>query len=169
MRRTFVFIGALLLVLTPVHAWSHSLGVSLIEDVGEYTIDIGYDPVVLSEDENALFDFLFLRASSSVEYDHVWVRIRDDSSTILATGVAHQTFGPTALVYRFPHHGQMTIEASFRTAEGETLASAQFPLTVVPSDSNTPLWWYAFCVLGLFSIGILAWYVYRNRRNAVRI
>jgi hypothetical protein len=62
-----------------------------------------------------------------------------ESGTVFATGLKHQKFGPTTLLYRFPQAGEYTLDVSYRTEEGRAIAQASFPLEVASEDS-LPVW-----------------------------
>lgn len=136
-----------------VHA--HETGGSFQRESGNYTIDIGYNPASITARDYASFDFLLWKGAANTagpaDYSHVWTRIIRDKETLLVTGILHQTYGPTILLYAFPDPGMYTIEVSYRTADGDEIAAASFPVTVAPAPDQSPAGPYLPPLLGLFA------------------
>ncbi len=151
MRPTFVHTvpASLLLALAgvlavfPLTAHAHTTGASWNITSGPYTVDLGYNPLTFIAGEYASFDFLLWKGPANTgeqtDYAQVWVRIIRDKNTLLATGILHQTYGPTTLLYSFAEPGDYTLEASFRTESGDEIAVATFPLSVSPASDQLPL------------------------------
>ena len=143
-RHTLSVSGALLSVgcalLLPLITNAHTTEASWNVVAGEYTIDLGYDPVAIVTGSGQIFNFILWKGSddtgTQVGYSHVWVRILRDNDTLLATGIAHQSIGPTTLLYTFDMPGAYTLEASFRNADGEDIASATFPIAVTSAQGS---------------------------------
>lgn len=125
--------GILLLgcLVVPSIASAHSGGKSFTATVGSHVVDIGYEPAMFAAGTRSSFDFqLWTLEEMPAEYDHVWVRVLRDDAALLATGVAHQSVGPTTLLYTFGEPGAYRLEASYRTDDGEEVASASFSFMV---------------------------------------
>jgi hypothetical protein len=123
-------VSLLFICMGGIHAGAHSLGVSLEVESGNFFIDIGYDPSILEEGYATRFEFeLYTKEKEPVRFDHVWVRVEDEISTVLAAGIAQQEFGPTTLLYTFPESGNYVLDVSYRAGE-EEIARASFPLFV---------------------------------------
>lgn len=150
--------GIVCAMLLPGAVSSHSLGVSLEATDGQNLIDIGYDPIELTDGTSAVFDMSLKKVDTreAVDFHHVWVRVVQERQTVLATGVARQELGPTTLVYVFPSAGAYTLEVSYRAIDGTVIASSSFPLTVESSDSRSGGFWYMLGAGLLIVIGVVA-------------
>lgn len=139
--------------LIPFCVFAHSSGTSYEADVGEYHVDVGYDPPEIYSGDRIVFDFGTFTTieRDPVEFDYVWVRIRDAERTLLATGIAKAEFGPTSLLFVLPDDvvGELTVSVRYQQ-DGETLAETEFPLTVF---SNKSLFQIPF-LLSLAAAGI---------------
>lgn len=131
---------ACIAALFPHSVFAHATGASLYATTSPYVIDLGYDPVVAFAGESMRFDFVLAneKTNTNAAYAQVWVRIKDEEQTLLATGVFRQPFGPTTMLYVFPKPGTYTIQPSYRDADGNELASASFPIQVQSSQSRSP-------------------------------
>jgi hypothetical protein len=119
-------------------AYAHSTGASFEQKNGAYVIDVGYDVSSFKAGEAVRFDFLLHDAADEkdLDFNHVWVRMVNTSEkqTELATGIAHQSIGPTTLLYVFPSGGTYTLEPSFRDAAGEDIATTSITISVAPAE-----------------------------------
>ena len=142
--RTAIIIAAA--VLLPLWALAHS-GTTFWEvPDGAYILDVGYEPGTFTAGVAARFDFDLLGEDRIPrEYSQVWVRIRQENMTLLATGVIRQPLGPTTLVY-VPGAGEHVLSASFRDAEGTEIAEGEFPFTVATGEAPLP-WGAIFAAL----------------------
>lgn len=126
--------------LMPHHVLAHAVGASWNQAVGPNTIDVGYDPLAMTTGVSQRFDFILWKGATTsgeqTDYSHVWVRIYDDTDTRLATGIMHQPFGPTTLLYMFQLPGNYTLEASFRDKDSNDIAVGKFPFTISSDDSS---------------------------------
>lgn len=116
---------------------AHALGASLEATSSPYLIDIGYDPSAITTDRATRFEFELRNTADRrlLSYSDVWVRLRHNDVTILATGIHYQTLGPTTLLYEFPAVGAYELIVSYR--EGlEEIANASFPISVSGSSSR---------------------------------
>lgn len=119
---------------------AHTTGSFWQTKVGEYYVDIGYDPTIFVAKQYARFDFNLLKNANdtdSLPFAEVWIRIKRDKETLLATGVRKQPIGPTTLLYSFESSGQYSLEASFRDTEGNEISAASFPITVTPQEGGS--------------------------------
>lgn len=122
--------GAATFVAGP--AYAHETGASFTATTTQYAIDIGYDPASFVAGQSVRFDFVLNeeKTDAPVAFDQVWVRITDADNTLLATGLLHQSIGPTTLLYVFSDPGSYKLESSFRNADGDEIAAATFPIHV---------------------------------------
>ena len=130
-----LLIGGAFLITTlsmSTSVYAHVTGASFNSTSSPYVFDIGYDPVTFTAGEYERFDFILRdeKTGNPVPFDQIWVRITNDDNTLLATGLFHQTIGPTTLLYVFPAPGSYKVEPSFRDADGNEIAVTSFPITV---------------------------------------
>lgn len=150
-----VFIAAL--VLAPGLLSAHNLGASHEEMVGEYLVDIGYDPASPVEDDRLLLDLNLWDAKKveSIDFSSVWVRIENESGTLLATGVHKAEFGATTVLFRIPE-GVTNVDVSVRFERGtDSLAEVKFLIPIGSNDSWYERWSGAlYALFGLlFGVG----------------
>ncbi|MFZ2886923.1 MAG: hypothetical protein WA021_03835 [Minisyncoccia bacterium] len=154
---------------------AHGTGASLERTVGDYWIDIGYDPAQLVGGDRIVFDFNLARASATttrVNFGHVWVRLQSDGQTLLATGITHADIGPTSLLFMLPKdvEGELVLSARFQN-DDLTLAETQFTISVAPYQE--PYWWWPYAGIvagggmGIF-IGVFLAQIYRRHTNRVQ-
>ncbi|NBV77734.1 hypothetical protein EBR66_06240 [bacterium] len=154
--RIFLLVLLLLSVGTPIFA--HTTGVSLEKKVGAYTIDVGYDPASPQVDDRIVFDFAFKNADGArAMFDSVWVRMTQNSKTVLATGIAHAKVGGTTLVWLPARDGPLTLAVRYERA-GEPLAEAAFDIPIAPKEESGYAWYGIALVIAL-SGGAIIWYV----------
>src|SRR3989344_1729945 len=90
-----VFLAVMTILLGAALAYAHSEGTSLEKQVGDYVVDIGYEPEELRTGERLLLDFNLLSTEGSpVDFTSVWVRLESEGETLLATWVANPESGP---------------------------------------------------------------------------
>ncbi len=156
----FFLLAFAVCAVTPRAAEAHVTGSSWQVPAGQYFVDVGYDPVAFVAGFYTRFDFNLKKTASTtdvgdnIQFDEVWVRIKDANNTYLATGVRKESIGPTTLLYLFTTPGSYTLDASFRDANGNEIAAASFPITVGASASSANLYEYAL-YLGLLVVGAL--------------
>lgn len=146
-----LFVFALLAMTAP--AFAHTTGSSWNVPSGPYTVDVGYDPITFVAGQYTRFDFLLWKGPANTSppapFDQVWIRIQKEDDTLLATGILKQSVGPTTLLYEFTQPGSYTLEASYRDADGNDIATSSFPITVEGGQGGTPI----LMPLMLFVIG----------------
>lgn len=158
------FVIVLLFCLIGPSVAAHSLGVSLERTVGEYWIDIGYEPSQPFGGDRMVFDFNLADAaatSTTVEFDYVWVRLQSSEGTLLASGIHRAPIGPTTLLIMLPKDtkGDMHLSVRFQK-DDDTLAESEFTIPVTPYEE--PRWWMpfvaaAFAGVVVGSLTILMW------------
>jgi hypothetical protein len=148
------------------------MGASLERTVGEYWIDIGYDPVQPRGGDRMVFDFNLADAaatSTRVQFDYVWVRLQNENQTLLASGIHRAEIGPTSLLYSLPRNakGELTMHVRYQRGN-DALAEADFIIPVAAYED--PRWWYPFlgcavlgAVVGFF--GMFAFILWRRRHS----
>lgn len=123
-------------------AHGHSIGQSLEKQVGDHTIDIGYDSFVpeIPAGEPVRFDFNLSDRNKTlrVPFTTVWVRIAPlNGQGFLFTGVLGvPEFGPTGMSYVFSSGGSYELTTRFQDKD-KTLAEISFPLTVESSSEES--------------------------------
>lgn len=137
----------------PALLFAHGSGASYEKTIGAYTIDIGYDPVTPRAGDRLIFDFGLVQqpASTTVDFDYVWVRLQGAEGTFLATGINKPDFGPTSLVYLVPQdfEGELTVNARYQKGEN-TLVEDSFPLTIQKRDAGIQE--YLVYIVGVISV-----------------
>ena len=124
------------IVIAPVHVLAHGAGASFEQTIGEYKIDVGYDPVEPRVGERLILDFnLQTQSDPDVDFDRVWVRVVDGTKTLYATGVGKSMFGATTLLLTLPSfEGPATVQVRFEKGT-EKLVDTTFPLPVAAEKS----------------------------------
>ncbi len=138
-----------------------------------YIVDVDYADTAIVADTFGRFDFnLFSDAERTkpVPYTDLWVRIEQKNGesrgrTLYAGSVAKVQFGGTGFGMILPEGGQYTMSVRYNDASkdkwGETVAEAEFPLTVLRSPDedtfNFGMEFWVGLVAGLFvaMIGLL--------------
>ena len=130
LMRAFLFVTLLAL---PGILCAHGAGVSFEQVVGDYVVDVGYDPAQPVSGDRLIFDFNLLSpvTSTNVPFDYVWVRLEHQTRTLLATGIVHAEYGPTSLLFTVPRDvtGDLTVKVRYQQSD-DTLAEATFQLPV---------------------------------------
>jgi len=141
----------------PVSA--HFVDRSWVYPVNHYLIDIGYDTDAFMSGEPVRFDFTLKdeTATKRIIVPEVWLRIsKNEAGTKLAVGIHGNPTGPTALQYVFQEAGRYTLEASYRDAAGEDIATTSFEVSVSPGPSRWDNWDF-FIPLGIWLLVFLYW------------
>ena len=161
------FLG--LILLSQSRVFAHATGTSLEKTVGEYRLDIGYNPVVLEAMDSTSFDFnlLLKEKGERVEFSDIWIRVMQGKKTLFASGIHRPGFGNTTMLYTFPQGGEYELMVRFQD-QGKKLAEASFPLVVKEAgvDSSSPdffLLWLVTGVLGGAVIGFFAGVISRRK------
>lgn len=154
----------------PLLAYAHTTGSYVEKQVGEYILDIGYDPAQLIAGDRVIFDLGVLRADRSpIEYDNVWVRLVQGSTTLLATGIARQEYGPTTLLYRLPQESAEPLVANlrFELKDGTHLESSiELPVSALSGPFYTKTWVLCVAVAALGALAAAAAFSMARRRSA---
>lgn len=164
-RFSFFSVVAFSIVLFAPFVQAHSGGASFEEKIGEYFIDIGYDPAAPTAGENILLDLNLWKEKdiSLADFDSAWVRLEQGGKTILATGVARPEFGTMTVSLKLPSEpGEMTLHVRFEE-KGSTEPivaekSFTFPIAPSPSAPLPPLVW---AIVG-FGVGAVVVFLMRR-------
>ena len=148
--------------LSPQLAVAHGTGISLEQVVGDYFIDVGYNPEILEAGDSAIFDFnLFLdETREKVEFTDIWVRIVQNKKTFFASGIHKPEIGSSTLLYAFPRVGAYELSVRFQN-KGESVAEASFPLTVGGTevdDADSPNLFLFWIIAGIFGGAIAGFF-----------
>ncbi len=154
------------LVFSTHSVFAHGTGASLEATSTVYLIDIGYDPVEFVAGSPSRFEFNLSKDGDKVDYESVWVRIVENKKTKLATGISHDNFGKTTLLYDFARQGMYTLEASYRDASGE-IAKSSFSIPVLPPDdaSKGTAFFVAATVVGIILFPVALFLFVRRGRS----
>ncbi len=135
----FVLFLAVMLSVPPwTVARAHQTGLSWENIVGNYKLDIGYDPVQIQAGEPQRFDFdIFQMPQGTNEgsFTDVWVRISEGQNTIFASGIHRMEFGKPGMIITFPKAGNYQLYVRFENSAG-SLAEETLPVTVVAGQSE---------------------------------
>lgn len=174
MHRAFVTTSLTLLAFAIMLAGAkaaeaHFVGNSWEYLTGKYLIDVGYDTNAFSAGSYVRFDFALKDAVTKDPsgFSSVWVRMvegKEQKSTILATGIHRQEVGPTTLLFVFPKKGEYSMEASFRNAKGEDMATTSFPI-VVEAGPGTDVTPYLIAFIGVLAGATAHWAAHALRRR----
>lgn len=161
----FLFSGFVLLGV----AAAHGTGASLEKMVGEYKVDIGYDPPVLEAKDPIYFDFTLLSETGErAEFSDIWVRVMKGKQTAFATGIHKPSFGNSTMIYMFPEGGEYELKVRFQN-EGEALAEASFPLAVEKAATGAGFPGFIWLAAGLFGgaiAGFLVGFAGKRKKRA---
>lgn len=155
--KTAAFASLFLLFLAGV-ARAHVVGQSYEEQVGDYTVDIGYDPGAALPGGRLLLDFKLRDTVSGVEvpFDDVWVRVEQDKQTLLATGVMQPELGPTTAIIMAPPLGSSLVVSARYEKGGTPLAEASFSIPYDPAAKSASLFNPLSLALGAVLGAVLA-------------
>jgi uncharacterized protein YkuJ len=173
MRRFFL---ALLFVLIPFGVLAHSGEASLEKQVGNYLVDIGYLPGLVSmKDVYFSYGLVFHPDEKTWEIqvlDKVHVNISDiQGNTVIDKTVHQDSIASPIVTVRFPQDGEYVMDVKYLQNE-QSLVQASFPLHIGATRNagipSMPAWLqYSVGILVLVSVslygGIIGWKFYRGR------
>jgi len=153
MTRSAFVLATLFLIVFPFISHAHATGVSIERQVGDYLIDIGYDPQNPASGETIRFDFnVYVRGKTEgVPFSNIWVRIETKDGLVFAGGIAKSTFGLTGLTLSLPRPGEYTISVRFNQGD-ETIVETSVPLLVLDGEAGK----YSTLYFIMGGIGIVA-------------
>ena len=148
----------------PLPVVAHSSGASFEQVVGDYRIDVGYDPIAIVEGDRVVFDFELwdTKTEEPVPYSRIWTRIEHEGKTVFATGVGKASLGATSLLFHVLRSGEWVVHVRYES-EYEVIAEASFPFTVARESS----WPYGAVIVGAasFIAGIIGAFLVVRRRK----
>ena len=116
---------------------AHVTGASFENTIGEYVVDVGYDPAQVQAGDRLVLDFTIKKDGKPVDFDTVWVRIKSSDTTLLATGIARAELGATTLLYNVPKDvRELSISTRFEKGE-DWLAVGEFSLPALKPESSS--------------------------------
>jgi len=132
-----LIISVILLFSIYINLEAHGTGASYEETVGEYTVDIGYDPEIVESRSVTRLDFGIVEKESGrgAEFTDVWLRITKDNVVFFAGGIDNATLGGARVTYNFPEPGVYIISARYQNS-GDALAELEFELAVLGEKSD---------------------------------
>lgn len=148
---------------------AHGSGESFELESGGYLMDIGYSVEEFTDDSSVIFSFeLKDKEGSVVEFTDVWVRIVEDTATVLATGVHNADLGGALMTYKFPSSGEYKLSARFQN-NGENVAEGVFPLTVEQGtadiEGDRGILYAVFALLVGLALGLIPFILIRRRTS----
>lgn len=169
MRLLPVLVFALLCFGFIQSTFAHGTGFSYEEEVGEYRVDVGYDPEVFTAGERILLDLSLFKKGTTDErmaYDSAWVRVTEGRQTYLATGVHHADTGPSTVLLVLPESvgAQVEIHARFEK-DGESIADISFPIQVNPPRGSFDFLPWTLLLLGVVAGAGIGFGVSRMKRG----
>lgn len=162
MKLRRIALVALVVAAVPLALSAHGTGASIEREVGEYVIDIEYDPAEpVAGDTVRLNLDLYKRDGVTAPFDRVWLRIGREDEIIFAGGIARALFGGNDATVRVTEAGPHALTVRFEK-EGEPIAELETEIAVAPGeDAPMDLPWWASVLIGL---GALFTGVFLGRR-----
>ena len=150
--------------------YGHGFGASFEQTVDGVTVDVGYQPELISERFPIRFDFNLLEADTGepIPFTDIWVRVYQENTTYFAGGIQKARLGLTGLTQTFPVAGEYTFSVRFQN-DGEVMSETSFPVIVEKSTSKgsgstSTLSQVVTLVVGLV-VGFLLSFLFRRRNN----
>ena len=148
----FLAVVACLYAVVPMHLFAHSSGASFEKITDQYRIDVGYDPILIFENDRVVLDFELWDAQSGdlVAYTRVWTRLEHEGKTVLATGIGKSSIGETTFLFQAYEPGEWVLHVRYERGD-DVITDADFPFTVARATE-----WGRYAVpLGIACAGFL--------------
>lgn len=122
-------------ILIPGSVIAHGSETSFEAQMEKGIIDIGYSPETFQAGEKIVLEFDMrtqaLPNGERIDFDRVWVRMRNGENTYFASGIAKSVIGPTTLSLTLPHEaaGKMTLTVRFEKEE-VSIGEAEFEVDI---------------------------------------
>jgi hypothetical protein len=139
LMRLFSYLLLFLTILShPISSSAHVTGAFFEKEVGNFIVDIGYDPEIIVARESSAFSFDLLDKTNRdpQEFTSIWVKIDKGEQTTLATGIARQSLGITTLLYTFPEAGEYELNVRYQSGD-DSIAEASFPIVVEEGEGGS--------------------------------
>lgn len=129
----FLVLAAVLLF--PAVTFAHAAGASVERLVGEYVLDIGYDPQYPNAGEPVRLDFSLYNKDkrTAVPFTSIFVRVEGSKGLLYAGSIHASEFGLTGFALYLPEPGSYTIQARFQDGD-TTIVEGAIPLSVERGD-----------------------------------
>jgi hypothetical protein len=133
------------------------------KQVGDYLIDLGYDPNPLFAGYPSTFSIGLINATlmTPIEVEKIWVRISTPERVVYAgTHLPENGFAPFSLI--LPEGGNYTMSVRFyEEGQIKSVASADFSIDVkgAPSKGMVGAYVGVFLVIGMIVAGIIGYIV----------
>jgi hypothetical protein len=144
------------LIVGTSSAFAHSSGASFEAIQGPHTIDVGYDPVSIIEDDRVVFDLELWKSESKdqekrepIAFSRVWTRLEYEGKTVMATGVSKPQYGPTTFMFTAFASGEWVLHVRYED-EKDTIVEASFPFSVGKRSQ-----WGSTFTQGIALVGII--------------
>ncbi len=153
-------------------AVAHTNGASYEEVVGDYLLDIGYNPETIFANDVVRFDFGLYPIDQPTEstdvFSDVWVVITQESELVFSGNLHRPSFNVIAFSTIFNQSGEYKLHARFEQS-GEYVAESTFNFMVADRviDYTVYLSFFngAFVLLG-FILGSGFWYLWGRQLNS---
>lgn len=157
---------ALVSLIVPMGLSAHGAGASVEREVGNYVVDIGYEPAEIIAGESVRFDFaLYTRDGAAAPFDRVWLRVEWEGWIVFAGGISRASLGTTGATVRLTEAGPHALTVRFEK-EGEPIAELETEIAVAPGeDAPMDLPWWASVLIGLGALAAGALLGRRMRRG----
>ena len=156
----------LLLLFTFLLLFANGLETQAVQEVGEYTFELGYEPTSPVARERTVFSIIIHDAADEPVATPLWIQIADEDNILLSSTHFHtDTEGPLLLVYTFPNPGEYEMTVSFSKNNQQILT--RFPLTIASPKPHIAsitdiLYWIIVFVLLVAILGILSRFLKRK-------
>jgi len=134
---TFIFVVA---VCSPGMTSAHQEGVSFDQVVGEYRVDIGYNPPSPQIGAPFVFDFDLFQSSATssipVDFDSVWVQVKQNNIALYTTRVDKVPSEDATLSYVSQVSGEITVYVRYER-NNQTLVETIVPISIIDEHADS--------------------------------
>lgn len=135
MIKKYVLVSLIIFLSYSVLVSAHGTGASFEKNIGNYKVDIGYDPMTFSAGQSQRFDFNIYdtKSDSPVNFSDVWVLISQGNKTVFAGGIYKSDLGVAGMTFVFPKEGDYILDVRFEN-NSNTIVEVTFPITVLEGE-----------------------------------
>ncbi len=160
----FLSVCVLFFILSASSVYAHSDGLSFEKTIGDYFIDIGYTQPFEKQPITFVFEIRASRDASDIDFDNVWLRVRNDKKEVLFAAPLHKgSFGQPTAIITVPVSGVYTVDVNVEKGT-RSLVKTEFDITVLSSEpfeqtSHMVRYYVLFGVI----VGVLVGYVWYKK------